>query len=240
MDSLNQPSIRLKAVTLANGHTPILKEVSIDIQRGATVAIIGASGSGKTSLLRVTAGLVEPLQGTVQYLFSPTGDLPVTCAYVSQHLDLWPNLTALENVAFPLWSSKRLDRAAASEAAALMLKNLGIVDCGTRFPLTLSGGQCQRVAIARALITKPDILLLDEITSALDPKTALETLRVVRETKSSTQTIIIATHHLGFAATFTDHIIYLQHGMIIEQLESKTLFSADHSSALRQFVAAYY
>jgi polar amino acid transport system ATP-binding protein len=216
----------------------VLNGVSFAVAAGTTTAIIGPSGSGKTTLLRLAAGLEEPTSGAIRLDLESIGD-DAAVAYVSQHLDLWPHLPVIQNVTLALRLGFRWKTRAANGHALDILKRLGIKDLANRYSADLSGGQRQRVAIARAIAVRPRLLLLDEITAALDPETADDVLSSLIRMKPSDQTILLVTHHLGFAARFADDVVFLDDGAVVETIRGDHLLKTPVTARLQQFVDHY-
>jgi polar amino acid transport system ATP-binding protein len=218
--------------------SPILDGLSFTCASGSVCALIGPSGSGKTTILRLAAGLEVPNSGMVD-IEASAGKIS-EISYVSQTLDLWPHLSALQNVAFPLrWGFMRSEQESQLQAQ-MILDRLGLSNYSARFPSELSGGQRQRVAIGRAMAVEPKLLLLDEITAALDPETAAGVLRSVIEMKPSDQTVIIVTHHLGFASRYSDQVFFIEHGKLVEIISGQLLLSRPKTQRLQAFVSNYH
>ena len=231
-------------------NTEILKDISFDLDEGQTISIIGPSGSGKTTLLRCLNFLETADEGTIsvrgEVLFD--GSAPVTDArelrrmrrhfgLVFQQFNLFPQYTALENVALaPLLAADGKDRDAIYENAARLLDSMGLSKRMDRYPHQLSGGQQQRVAIARALALAPNILCFDEPTSALDPELTGEVLRVIRELAKKKTTMLIVTHEMAFARDVADTTIFMDEGMIVEMGPSKQVIDAPEMERTRQFL----
>ena len=233
----------------------VLSNINLSISQGQTVAVIGPSGSGKSTLLRMSARLEKPTEGlivrrdetndkdsgtfpaTIRSPQSP--DRRVSLAFVSQKLDLWPHLSVIQNVALALCKVWGLSEAEARGIAQEALKAVGLGDKVSVYPNDLSGGQQQRVALARALVLNPHLLILDEITAALDPETTVEILDLVRRTRRAEESILFATHHLGFASQFADLVLFLDRGFLIEQIQAKELLIAPRSERLAVFVEHY-
>jgi polar amino acid transport system ATP-binding protein len=216
--------IEARGVTKAFGDTPVLRGIDLAVREHEAVALIGASGSGKSTLLRCM-DLLDPiddgdvlLDGAV--VTDPSVD-PVAVrrklGMVFQAFNLFPHLTAIENVALAPVRAQGMGREAARARAADLLKRFGLAGREGARPDDLSGGQQQRVAIARALATQPRALLLDEITSALDPELVGEVLEVVRDLKVQGTTMLVTTHEMGFARDVADEVCFLHEGRILER-----------------------
>jgi polar amino acid transport system ATP-binding protein len=216
--------IEARGVTKAFGDTPVLRGIDLAVREHEAVALIGASGSGKSTLLRCM-DLLDPIDdGDVlldgEVVTDPSVD-PVAVrrklGMVFQAFNLFPHLTAIENVALAPVRAQGMGREAAWARAADLLKRFGLAGREGARPDDLSGGQQQRVAIARALATQPRALLLDEITSALDPELVGEVLEVVRDLKVQGTTMLLTTHEMGFARDVADEVGFLHEGRILER-----------------------
>ena len=245
------------------GNIEVLKDISFTMEKGDVVSVIGSSGSGKTTLLRCLNFLERPDGGQIvvngETLFD--ADDPATqrenevrrkrlrFGLVFQNFNLFPQYSALKNVmlAVELLARERPDYRAnkreihaeiESEARALLQK-VGLENRMQNYPWQLSGGQQQRVAIARALAMKPDILCFDEPTSALDPELTGEVLRVIRSLKSDDRTMIIVTHEMEFARDVSDHIIFMDGGVIVEQGVPDEVINHPREERTVQFLSHY-
>jgi len=237
------------------GANRVLDDVSFTVARGEVVCLIGASGSGKSTLLRCINHLEPPdsgrvlIEGTpIGWQAGPDGSLAkasetalaaqrARIGFVFQLYNLWPHKTALGNVMEALLTVKRQKPAEAAAHARAMLAKVGLAEHAEDYPATLSGGQQQRVAIARALAMNPDILLFDEPTSALDPERVSEVIDVMRALAAEGNTMIVATHEMGFARDAADRMIFLHDGVIAEQAPTAEFFAAPRHERLRQFLA---
>ena len=226
--------VEITAVSKSYGPVRVLKDVSLTVQPGEVIALIGPSGSGKSTLLRTINHLETVDSGSVtvdgHYIgYELRGDrlheLPekavlerrTQIGIVFQNFNLFPHLTALENVTEAPVALKRATKAEAKEQGKALLARVGLADKEQHYPRQLSGGQQQRVAIARALALNPKVLLFDEPTSALDPELVGEVLDVIRELSTSGTTLIIVTHEIGFAREVADRVVFLEQGEILEQ-----------------------
>jgi polar amino acid transport system ATP-binding protein len=216
--------VEVRGVTKAFGEVPVLRGIDLVVREHEAVALIGASGSGKSTLLRCI-DLLEPIDdGDVlldgEVVTDPAVD-PVAVrrrlGLVFQAFNLFPHLTVLDNVALAPVRAQGLGREAARARAAELLARFGLAGREAERPDNLSGGQQQRVAIARALATQPRALLLDEITSALDPELVGEVLEVVRDLKAQGTTMLLATHEMAFARDVADEVCFLHEGRILER-----------------------
>ena len=213
------------------GKTEVLKDISFTLERGQSLAIIGSSGSGKTTLLRCLNFLETPDHGTISVngikLFDAAeagqrSDKDIRAkrlhfGLVFQNFNLFPHFSVLKNITdAPLRVQKR-NKDEVMEEAQVLLDKMGLKDKADAYPYQLSGGQQQRVAIARALALKPQILFFDEPTSALDPELTAEVLRVIRQLAEENMTMGIVTHEMNFARLVSDHLIFIDGGVIVEQ-----------------------
>jgi polar amino acid transport system ATP-binding protein len=221
---MTEPVVEVRGVTKAFGDAPVLRGIDLVVREHEAVALIGASGSGKSTLLRCI-DLLEPIDdGDVlldgEVVTDPSVD-PVAVrrrlGLVFQAFNLFPHLSAIDNVALAPLRAQGLGREAARARAADLLARFGLAGREDERPDNLSGGQQQRVAIARALATQPRALLLDEITSALDPELVGEVLEVVRDLKAQGTTMLLATHEMAFARDVADEVCFLHEGRILER-----------------------
>jgi len=218
--------LEVQGVTKAYGGVEVLRGVDLAVREHEAIALIGASGSGKSTLLRCIDLLEDIDDGDVlldgEVITDPSVD-PVharrSLAMVFQAYNLFPHLSVLDNVLLAPSRAHGLERKDAADSARALLSRFGLGDRERDYPDRLSGGQQQRVAIVRALATRPRALLLDEITSALDPELVGEVLEVVRELKAEGMTMLIATHEMGFARDVADEVCFLHDGRILERGE---------------------
>ena len=237
------PVLELRSVSKRYGRALVLDKIDLTLAEHEVVCLIGASGSGKSTLLRC-ADLLEPIDGGSivldgQPVRADDRDADTTrrqLGIVFQGFSLFPHLTALENVALAPRVALGLTAAAAEKRARALLKQLGLAAKANAYPDSLSGGQQQRVAIARALATEPKVLLLDEITSALDPVLVADVLEALRALAKGGMTMLIATHEMAFAADVADRICYLEGGRIVEQGSPEKIFGAPRDARTRAFL----
>lgn len=221
----------------------VLNGISLDIAEGTVVTLIGPSGSGKSTLLRCL-NLLEPIDDGEIFLDGDDISLPGLDAnpirqrvgMVFQSFNLFPHMTVMENIILSPTRTRGVSKAAARLKAMELLERFGLADKAESYPDQLSGGQQQRVAIVRALAVEPEVLLLDEITSSLDPELVGEVLDVVRELKATGMTIVLATHEMGFARDTSDVVCVLDGGHIIEQGPPAQVFTAPQSERARLFL----
>ena len=240
---MSDPKLRIHDVTKAFGANVVLDRIGLDVTTSEVICLIGASGSGKSTLLRCI-NLLEPIDDGVIELdgldISEPGLDPDPIrrriGMVFQSFNLFRHISVLDNVAIGPRKVLGWKRAAAREHAAQLLDRLGLSERASAYPDQLSGGQQQRVAIARALAMGPEVMLLDEITSALDPELVGEVLDVVRELKRDGMTMLLATHEMSFAREISDRVCFLDAGRILEQGPPDRLFGAPHEPRTRQFL----
>jgi polar amino acid transport system ATP-binding protein len=237
------PVLELQGVTKAYGDTPVLRGIDLTVKEHEAVALIGASGSGKSTLLRCVDLLEEIDDGDVfldgEVITDPSVDpVPVRrrLGLVFQSFNLFPHLSVLENVVLGPARAQGVGRAEAVARARELLQRFGLGGRAADYPDRLSGGQQQRVAIVRALAMRPRALLLDEITSALDPELVGEVLALVRELKAEGMTMLIATHEMGFARDVADEVCFLHEGRIHERGEPSRVLSAPQHPETQRFL----
>ena len=223
---------------------PILKNIDLDIFKGEIVSIIGPSGSGKSTLLRVLIGLLPPAQGTVSFNGKLVDYNSKTClkelrdqmTIVFQQFNLFQNMSALKNVTIAPIGIKKEPKKIAEERSRFLLDRIGLGEKLNAYPDELSGGQQQRVALARALALNPDILLLDEVTSALDPEMTNEVLDAIRELSDDGITLIIVSHEMAFVREVSDRVIMMADGCIIEDGTPTEIFDMPKTDRCKDFV----
>jgi polar amino acid transport system ATP-binding protein len=224
---------------------PVLRDVSLEIRRGEIVSVIGPSGSGKSTLLRVLIGLLPPNAGQVlldgeAVDYASRRDLRKLrdrMAIVFQQFNLFQNMTALRNVTVTPLKIRREARAEAEQRAAALLRRVGLADKFASYPDELSGGQQQRVALARALALQPEILLLDEVTSALDPEMVNEVLDAIRELSRDGITMIIVSHEMAFVREVADRVVMMADGAVVEVGPPSQVFDDPQTQRCREFVS---
>ncbi|WP_144719021.1 amino acid ABC transporter ATP-binding protein [Agrococcus jejuensis] len=238
------PALALEDVHKSYGSTEVLAGVSIDLAAHEVVALIGASGSGKSTLLRC-ANLLERIDdGRILLGGTDISDPRVDAdrararfGVVFQHFNLFPHLSVLDNVTLAARRVHRTPRAEAERRGLEVLDRVGLADRARDHPDRLSGGQQQRVAIARAIATSPEVLLLDEITSALDPWLVGEVLDLVRDLAHGGSTILMATHEMAFARDVADRVVFLDRGVVVEQGPPAQVLGAPREARTREFLA---
>jgi ABC-type polar amino acid transport system ATPase subunit len=235
--------LELKNINKSFGNLHVLNDVSMTVKQGKVVAIIGPSGSGKTTLLRCINAL-EPIDsGEIIMENKPVNpksrdvhELREKVGFIFQIFNLFTHLTTLENIMLAQRIVKKRSVKEAKEKAFSLLRKVGLEDKADSYPSQLSGGQQQRVAIARALAMDPKLLLMDEITSALDPELVSEVLDVVMQLAKDGMTMIIVTHEMGFARNVASRIIFMDNGRIIEQGEPNKIFNNPEQERTKDFL----
>jgi polar amino acid transport system ATP-binding protein len=240
-----QVLVELHDVQLAFGHNVVLKGINLQVRRGQAVSIIGPSGSGKSTILRCITGLLKPHSGSiildgvdVRALKSEAQliELRKRVGFVFQQYNLFPHLTVLENLVIAPTRILGKDKAAARREAHALLDRVKLGNKAAAYPGELSGGQQQRVAIARALAMQPELILFDEVTSALDPETVGEVLTVIRELVNDGMTCVLVTHEMRFAEEISDEVYFTEAGLIVEHGSADQIFSAPASERTRTFL----
>ncbi|MFE2431170.1 amino acid ABC transporter ATP-binding protein [Streptomyces sp. NPDC059373] len=237
------PVLRLESVRKTFGDTVVLRDVDLAVPAHTVTVLIGASGSGKSTLLRCANLLEEIDDGSIfldgDEITDPRVD-PDTVrrriGVVFQAYNLFPHMTVLDNITLAPRRVHKAARREAEERARELLARLGLKDKAGEYPDRLSGGQQQRVAIVRALAGQPKLLLLDEITAALDPELVGEVLNVVRDLKQQGMTMVIATHEMGFAREVADQVCFLDGGVVLERGTPKQVFGAPQQERTQQFL----
>ena len=226
------------------GQLHVLRGIDLTIQAGEVVVIFGASGSGKSTLIRTINRLEEHQRGQIIVDgIELTNDVRNIAAIrseigmVFQSFNLFPHLTALQNITLAPMRVRRWPRQRAEQTAMELLQRVRIPEQAHKYPAQLSGGQQQRVAIARALAMQPKIMLFDEPTSALDPEMISEVLDVMRELAESGMTMLCVTHEMGFARAACNRMVFLDHGLIVEEGPPQQIFEAPAQERTRQFLS---
>ena len=237
------PALLLEGVHKSFGENEVLKGIDLEVAPHEVVCLIGASGSGKSTLLRCV-NLVEPIDSgrvvvegeeiTAQGV--DTNRIRRGIGIVYQSFNLFPHMTVLRNITLAPREALGTSRIEAEKNARALLARFGLLDRQDEYPDRLSGGQQQRVAIVRALAMRPHIMLLDEVTSALDPELVAEVLAVVRELAHEGMTMVIATHEMGFARDIADRVCFLEDGRILEQGQPEKIFTDPEHHRTRQFL----
>jgi polar amino acid transport system ATP-binding protein len=236
-------SVRLEGVHKRFDQLEVLKGIDLAVDEHEVVCLIGASGSGKSTLLRCV-NLLEPLDAGRIWIHGrdvtssgvDQNAVRRQVGIVFQSFNLFPHMTVLRNVSLAPVKVLRHPRDVAEASAHELLARFGLAEKADEYPDRLSGGQQQRVAIVRALAMDPDVLLLDEITSALDPELVAEVLDVIRELAEQGMTMVIATHEMGFARDIADRVVFLDEGRILEEGSPEQIFSAPVQERTKRFL----
>ncbi len=254
--SQGSPILRCHDVRKSFGENEVLRGISFEVPVGTVLTVIGASGSGKSTLLRCLNHLEQPTSGEVYLEGEPLGlrirpdgrRMPDSAANIArmrakigmvfQQFNLWPHMTALQNVGEALVQVKRMSRAQAQEIGRSTLAKVNLLNKADEYPARLSGGQQQRVAIARALAMAPKVMLFDEATSSLDPELTGEVLEVMRQLAKDGMTMVVVTHEMGFAREVSDRVIFLHEGQIDQDGPPESVFGNPTSERCRRFFAS--
>ena len=227
------------------GQLEVLKGVDLKVRPRELVFVIGPSGSGKSTLLRCCNRLEEPSSGSIRVegvdIMAPGVDINAVrrrIGMVFQSFNLYPHLDALGNVTLALRKVLKKPRPEAEQIGLHALTRVGLAEKARAYPNELSGGQQQRVAIARALALEPAILMFDEPTSALDPELVGSVLNVMRELRESGMTMVVVSHEMRFARSAADRVIFMDHGLILEQGPPQKLFNQPDHPRIREFIAS--
>ncbi len=247
------PILEAIGIRKSFGPLEVLKGIDLSLGRGEVVALIGPSGSGKSTFIRCLNMLETPTGGTLRFRQKPIGKdfrdrgdtvgigtLRRHVGMVFQHFNLFPHMTALENVVEGPITVARKPRREAEEHARDLLAQVGLSEKCDTYPAHLSGGQKQRVAIARALAMEPEVLLLDEVTSALDPELVGEVLNVIRRLADAGMTMAIVTHEMAFAADVARRVLFFDQGTVAEEGTPETIIAHPTSERLRGFLARFH
>jgi polar amino acid transport system ATP-binding protein len=236
-------ALRIEGLHKSFGKLEVLKGIDLAVAEHEVVCLIGASGSGKSTLLRcvnllepIDAGRIEVGQEEITARGVDVNRVRRRIGIVFQAFNLFPHMTVIDNVTLGPRKALGLSRGEAEREAAVLLERFGLADKRDEYPDRLSGGQQQRVAIVRALAMKPQLLLLDEVTSALDPELVAEVLDVIRELAAGGMTMVIATHEMGFARDVANRVCFLDAGSILEEGPPATIFTAPREERTRQFL----
>jgi polar amino acid transport system ATP-binding protein len=237
--------LEVRRLASAYGSLQVLYDVGLTVAKGEVVSLIGPSGSGKSTILRVLMGLTPPTAGEVlidgeRIDYASRRSLRAArdrMAIVFQQYNLFQNMTALQNVTIAPTRIKRRPKGEVEAEARALLAKVGLGDKLDRYPDELSGGQQQRVAIARALALKPEILLLDEVTAALDPELVSEVLDAIRLLAGEGMTMLIVSHEMGFIREVSKEVVFMDAGRIVERGPASRIFDAPTEPRTRDFVS---
>lgn len=249
--------LTVKHLSKSFGKLDVLKDISLTVDKGEVVSIIGPSGSGKSTLLRcinqferINSGEIEICgikmtenddKGKAVYANNATlHEIRLKIGLVFQNFNLFPHMSVLKNITEAPVRVLKQSKAEAEETAMALLKKMGLEDKADEYPCNLSGGQQQRVSIARALAMKPELLFFDEPTSALDPELTGEILKVIKSLAQEKMTMVIVTHEMQFARDISDRIIFMAEGLVIENDTPDKVFGDSASERTRQFLERYH
>jgi len=240
---MTETALSIQALRKSFGPLEVLRGIDLEVAEHEVICLIGASGSGKSTLLRCI-NLIEPVDAGRIFVEGEeitakgvkVDRIRRRIGIVFQAFNLFPHMSVLDNVTLAPRKVLKRSRAEADRDALALLERFGLAEKARDFPDRLSGGQQQRVAIVRALAMEPDLLLLDEVTSALDPELVAEVLNVIRELAAGGMTMLIATHEMGFARDIANRVCFLDAGRILEQGPPAQIFSAPQEARTRQFL----
>ena len=241
---MSTPVLEIQGVTKQFDDKHVLQGIDLKVAEHTAVVMIGASGSGKSTLLRCINLLVDIDDGDIlldgEVVTDPTVDpqrVRRSLAMVFQHFNLFPHMNVLDQITLAPVKAHRIPKAEAVDEARALLARFGLADRERDYPDQLSGGQQQRVALIRAIATRPRALLLDEITSALDPELVGEVLEVVRELKEGGMTMLIATHEMAFARDVADEVCFLHQGRVVERGTGRQMIEDPQEAETQKFLA---
>lgn len=244
-DKASSPLVSLRDLHLSFGTNHVLKGIDLEVQRGQAVSIIGPSGSGKSTILRCITGLLQTQRGTIQVGATEVNKLATEAdrielrkrvGFVFQQYNLFPHLSVLENLVIAPRKVLGVSGAEAEQQARALLAKVRMEHKADAYPGQLSGGQQQRVAIARALAMRPELILFDEVTSALDPETVGEVLTVIRELTEEGMTCVLVTHEMRFAEEISDVVYFTENGLIVEHGSAEQIFQRPISERTQEFL----
>jgi len=249
-----QPIVQVQDLHKNFGSLEVLRGIDLDVTEGETVVLLGSSGSGKSTLLRCINFMEEPSSGIIRLHGKAVGQqrngrtvyrgaelckLRTRIGMVFQHFNLFPHMTVLQNVMEGQVTVLRRSREEAEAKAMKQLARVGLDEKAREFPARLSGGQKQRVAIARALAMDPEVMLFDEVTSALDPELVGEVLKTMRQLAEEGMTMICVTHELGFAYHVANRVTFLHQGQILEEGTPQEVLGAPKAQRVREFLEGH-
>lgn len=246
--------VKIENLHKSFGELAVLTGIDMTVDAGETVVLLGSSGSGKSTLLRCVNFMETPTEGRVylqgdlvgaerngkmQYRERELCALRTRIGMVFQHFNLFPHMTVLQNVMEGQLTVLKRSRTEAEDKARRQLERVGLADKADEYPARLSGGQKQRVAIARALAMDPDVMLFDEVTSALDPELVGEVLKTMRQLAEDGMTMIVVTHELGFAYHVANRVLFLNEGRIFEEGEPHQVLKKPETTRMREFLEGH-
>ena len=247
--------IEMDHIRKSFGSLEVLKDVTLHVETGEAISIIGPSGSGKSTFLRclcqletINSGsivvdgqtMVSTPEGSSRAVYAPAADVRTICRRMGmcfQHFNLFPHMTVKKNITLAPVKLGLKSQAEADAQAMALLERIGLADKANEYPAMLSGGQKQRIAIVRALAMAPEVMLFDEPTSALDPEMVGEVLDLMRDLAKDGMTMVVVTHEMGFAREVADRVVFMSEGAIIEEGSPADLFDYPQSERLQSFLA---
>ncbi len=236
--------IKIENLNKYFGDKHVLKDINLEIHDGEVISLIGPSGSGKSTLIRCINYLEEPTSGNIYINGKNLSELGKEIdiirqkiGMVFQHFHLFPHKTVIENITLAPILTGQLTKKEAEEKAIKLLKTMDLLDKKDAYPDSLSGGQKQRIAIARSLAMDPEVMLFDEVTSALDPEMVGEVLNVMKELTKTGMTMIVVTHEMAFAKQVADRVIFMADGEIIEENRAVDLFENPQNPRTKEFLS---
>jgi len=240
---MTTPKLQLESVSKAFDDKPVLRDVDLVVAPHEVVCLIGSSGSGKSTMLKCVNLLVPIDEGSILLDGADITARGVNANQVREEMgivfqafNLFPHMTVLDNITLSPRKVHGIGKAQAQDKARELLAGFGLSDKVDEYPDRLSGGEQQRVAVIRALATEPELMLFDEVTSALDPELVAEVLNVIRALKDDGMTMVIATHEMGFARDVADQVCFLDQGRILEHGPPKQIFSTPSEARTEQFL----
>ena len=238
-----EPLIQVKELCKSFDGVDVLKNITTTIKKGEVVFVVGPSGSGKSTFLRCMNLLEEPTSGHIFFEGTDITDkntdinlLRRKMGMVFQQFNLFPHMSIMKNMTIAPVKLLGVKEEDAVKEAEKLLARVGLLDKKDAYPAQLSGGQKQRIAIVRALMMKPDVMLFDEPTSALDPEMVGEVLNVMRELAKEHMTMLVVTHEMGFARNVSNQVVFMEHGVVVEQGPAKEIFTAPREERTRAFL----
>ena len=251
MTTTNDSIIQVENLSKNFGELSVIRDISFEVHQGEVLGIIGPSGSGKSTLLRCITQLEKVTGGSITICGQKLVDngvyadkktlreIGLKVGLVFQNFHLFPHLSVMQNITEAQRLVLKRSKEESEQTAIELLKKMNLDDKAKNYPCQLSGGQQQRVSIARALALNPQVLFFDEPTSALDPELTGEILEVIRELAKTSMTMVVVTHEMSFARDTSDHIIFMDGGVIVEQGDSQTVIDSPKEERTKQFLKRF-